>query len=101
MVKIIGYKGYDREDGTTFCLLELQGGVKLAQSKTTGQFYATAKKAMMSTTFDENTCESLIGTELQGEIVKQDVEAYSYVSKDTGEQVTLTHRWVFQPSETV
>ncbi len=54
---------------------------------------------MLSSTFDEETCSNLIGTELQGEIVKVEVEPYSYISKTTGEMMTLNHRWVFNPTE--
>ncbi|WP_248722739.1 hypothetical protein [Seonamhaeicola sp. ML3] len=96
MVRIIGYKSREKEDGSPFFILELQGGVEMSLSKT-GQYYATAKKAYVTSTFDEPTCKALIGTEIPGAIVKKEVEPYTYVVKETGEELVLTHRWVFVP----
>mgnify|MGYP000509816727 CR=1 FL=1 len=100
MVRIINYKSREREDGTTFFLLELQGGVEMVLSKETGQYYATAKKAFITSTFDEVTCQALIGSEMAGNVVKQEVEPYAYVVKETGEELILTHRWVYIPEDT-
>jgi hypothetical protein len=49
MVRIISYKTRQKEDGTDFYLLEVQGGIEMVLSKTSGQYYATAKKATVST----------------------------------------------------
>ena len=100
MVRIINYKQREREDGTTFFLLELQGGVEMVLSKETGQYYATAKKAFITSTFDEVTCQALIGSEMNGNVVKKEVEPYTYVVKETGEELVLTHRWVYVPEDT-
>lgn len=99
MVRIIGYKSRQREDGTSFCILEVQGGIEMVKSKTTEQFYATAKKAYVSSTFDEETCKALIGTELSGSVQKQESDAYEYVVKETGETLILQHRFVYVPDE--
>jgi len=100
MVRIINYKQREREDGTTFFLLELQGGVEMVLSKETEQYYATAKKAFITSTFDEVTCQALIGSEMNGNVVKKEVEPYTYVVKETGEELVLTHRWVYVPEDT-
>lgn len=97
MVRIIGFKQREKENGTPFFILELQGGVEMIRSTETGQFYATAKKTYVTSTFDEQTCKALIGTEISGTIVKKEVEPYSYVVKETGEELILTHRWLFVP----
>ena len=99
MVRIINYKTRQREDGTDFYLLEVQGGIEMVLSKTSGQYYATAKKATVSTTFDEETCKALIGSEFPGIIMKQECEPYEYTIKDTGEVITLNHRYVYLPEE--
>lgn len=99
MVRIINYKQREREDGTTFFLLELQGGVEMVLSKETGQYYATAKKAFITSTFDEVTCQALIGSEMNGNVIKKEVEPYTYVVKETGEELVLTHRWVYVPED--
>ena len=97
MVRIIDYQQRKNEDSTSFFVLELQGGVEMLLSKETSQFYATAKKAYVTSTFDEATCKTLIGSEIPGSIEKKEVEPYTYVVKETGEELILTHRWVFVP----
>lgn len=101
MVTIINYKERQKEDGTTFYVLEVQGGIEMIRSKSTGNFYATAKKAYVPSTFDEAICKGLIGTQMDGSIKKQDCEPYEYTIKDTGEVIELTHTYVFLPSEEV
>ncbi len=95
MVRIINFKERQKEDGTTFFVLEIQGGIEMIRSKSTGNFYATAKKAYLPSTFDEQTCTALIGTEMQGSIIKEECEPYDYVVKETGEEITMHHRWVY------
>jgi len=99
MVRIIGYQQRENEDGTSFFVLELQGGIEMLLSKETSQFYATAKKAHVTSTFDEATCKALIGSEIPGSIEKKEVAPYTYVVKETGEELILTHRWVFVPKQ--
>ncbi len=99
MVRIISYKTRQKEDGTEFYLLEVQGGIEMIKSQTTGQYYATAKKATVSTTFDEDTCRGLIGTEFPGKVVKIKTEPYSYTIKDSGEVITLEHRFIYLPDD--
>jgi hypothetical protein len=99
MVRIINYKKRETEDGKEFFVLELQGGIEMVKSKETGKFYVTARKASISSTFDELTCQALIGTELPGKVEKAECEAYEYVIKDTGEVITLTHRFEYVEEE--
>ncbi|CAA0143769.1 conserved hypothetical protein [Tenacibaculum maritimum] len=101
MVTIINYKERQKEDGTTFYVLEVQGGIEMIRSKSTGNFYATAKKAYVPSTFDEAICKGLIGTQMDGSIKKQDCKPYEYTIKDTGEVIELTHTYVFLPPEEV
>lgn len=101
MVRIISYKTRQREDGTSFCVLEVQGGIEMVLSQKTNQYYATAKKAYISSTFDEETCKALVGTEMQGSIQKQECEPYEYTVKETGETMFLSHRFVYVPTESV
>ncbi len=97
MVTITDYKELERTDGTKFCLLQVQGGVEFVRSKQTGDFYMTAKKAYVSSTFDKDTCEGLKGTQLQGEVKKEECAPFEYTVKDTGEIITLSHKWVYVP----
>ena len=99
MVKIINYKKYNKEDGTIFCVLEIQGGVEILQSKTTGNMYATVRSTTIPTTFDELTCQALLGQELEGTILKIDCEPYEYTVKETGEVVMLTHTYEYSKED--
>ena len=99
MVKIINYKKYNKEDGTIFCVLEIQGGVEILQSKTTGKVYATVRSTTIPTTFDELTCQALLGQELEGTILKMDCEPYEYTVKETGEVVMLTHTYEYSKED--
>jgi hypothetical protein len=97
MVTIISYVKRTKENGDTFFSLILQGGIHLVASKKTGQFYATAKKASIPSTFDESQCKLLLGTPIEGEIVKVKSEPYTYTLEGTDETVTLDYRWQFRP----
>ena len=95
MVKIIDYQKKQNKDGEDFFLLVLQGGLQIVKSQETGRYYATIKQATMSTTFDEATCKSLIGEEIPGSIVKVESEPYEFAKPETGEVITLSHRWEY------
>tara|TARA_R110002126_G_scaffold124451_6_gene266563 strand:+ start:4286 stop:4630 length:345 start_codon:yes stop_codon:yes gene_type:complete len=99
MVKIVGLKTFERKDGSEFCALIVQGGIEAVKSKETGKTYFTARKVNVSCTFDEEMCESLIGSDFPGSIQKVEVEAYEYAIPDTGEMVTLTHSYEYVSEE--
>ncbi|WP_417876105.1 hypothetical protein [Winogradskyella sediminis] len=95
MVKIVDFKTYQTEDGKDFCTLIVQGGVEAVKSQETERTYLTARTARVACTFNEITCKSLIGTDLNGEIQKVEVEPYEYTVKETGEVITLSHRYEY------
>jgi hypothetical protein len=95
MVRIVNYQKRTTEEGKDFFVLEIQSGISMVKSKETGKFYATANKASISSTFDELTCQALIGTELPGKVEKVNCEPYNYTIKDTDEVITLTHRFEY------
>lgn len=99
MVRIINYKERVREDGESFYVLELQGGIQMVKSQQTNKFYVTAKRATIPSTFDETTCKALIGTELPGEIQKVDCDLYDYTIKETGEIIQLDYRYEYCEEE--
>lgn len=99
MVRISNYIKRTTEEGKDFFVLELQGGIEIVKSQETGKSYMTARKASMSCTFDELTCKSLIGTELPGSVKKVTCEEYAYTIKDTGEIITLNHRFEYVETE--
>ena len=99
MVRIVNYQKRETEEGKEFFVLELQGGIEMVKSKETNKFYVTARKASISSTFDELTCKALIGTELPGKVEKVNCEPYEYTIKDSGEIITLTHRYEYVEEE--
>lgn len=99
MVRIVNYKKRQAEDGKEFFVLEITGGIEMVMSNSTGQFYATAKKAYLASTFDEETCKALVGSEMPGSIIKAECEPYEYTIRDTGEVITLNYRYVYLPEQ--
>jgi hypothetical protein len=97
MVTVTNYKTKQAKDGRDFTLLELQGGLEMVQSKETQRFYATVRKCTVTTTFDEAVAKSLIGTQMPGRIVRVECEPYEYTVENTGEVITLAHRWGYWP----
>lgn len=99
VVKIVGFKTFERKNGSEFCALIVQGGIEAVKSKETGKTYFTARKVNVSCTFDEEMCESLIGEDFPGSIQKVEVDAYEYAIPETGEIVTLTHSYQYVSEE--
>jgi len=99
MVKISGYAERQSADGKKYFSLLLQGGLEMVLSEETGRYYATAKQASITSTFDEATCKSLVGKQLPGRITKIVCDPYEHVIRETGEIVKLSHRWVYNPNE--
>lgn len=91
MVTIINFTKRQREDGTPFFVLEVQGGIEMVKSQQANNFYATAKKAFITSTFDEMTCKAIIGTQMSGSVQKAECEPYEYPVKETGEVLLLNH----------
>lgn len=99
MVTIVDYKTYEREDGTEFNILIVQGGVEAVTSQTTGKSYLTARTARVSSTFNEITCKGLVGTQLPGAVKKVKTEPYEFTVEDTGEILSLSHRYEYISEE--
>lgn len=91
MVTVTNYKQLKNAAEETFFALVLQGDIEFIKSTKTGKLYATARKAMISTTFDETTCKVLIGRKLPGSIQKVECESYDYLIPQTQEMVKLTY----------
>ncbi len=97
MVTVTNYTTRTRKDGSTFQVLELSGSAELVQSQETGKFYATVRKTTIPCTFDETIAKGLIGTQIKGDIVRVQVEAYDFINPKTGEIIKLQHSYSYQP----
>lgn len=97
MVTITNFKQATNADGREFFILEIISGVESVQSKN-GGFYFTARKALVSTTFNEATCHSLLQTKMPGGIERVDTEPYSYTIPESGETIELSGSWGYNPN---
>ena len=57
MVTISGYAERVNKEGKPFYSLTIQGGLEMVLSEESGRYYATAKQATVTSTFDEKTCQ--------------------------------------------
>ena len=97
MVRINGFNKRESKDGREFFTLELTGDVEFVISKTTGSPYATMFKGSITTTFDEATCRNLVGRMFPGNVERVQVEPYEYTIPTTGEVITLSHKYRYNP----
>lgn len=97
MVKVISVKVSVNNEGKQFISLKLQGAVEAMQSLETGKFYLTARTCYVSTTFSLLESEGLIGLEIPGNVERVSAEPYQYTIKETGEVISLSHRYEFIP----
>ena len=95
MVTIVDVVKRQNREGKEFNALILQGGIELVRSKESGNYYATSKKASITSTLDDATCQNLIGQQIPGSVQRIESEPYEFTNKETGEVLTLTHRWQY------
>lgn len=95
MVRVIGFKQREKESGEKFFVLVLQGQPEFVRSATTKKMYMTARRASIPTTFDEETCEELVGTKYVGSINKVPCDEYEYTVPESGEVVRLDFRYEY------
>lgn len=100
MVTIIDFKERTNQAGEKFFALIVTGGLEMIRSKETGNFYATARKASVPSTFNEQFCKELIGTKIPGKVERVYCEPYEFQIPDSKEKVTLdyTFRYNAEPS---
>jgi hypothetical protein len=97
MVTITGYALRQSNDGRQFISLQLQGDIEMVQSMQTGKFYATSKRCSITSTFTEDVAKGLIGTRMPGTVERVQCDAYDYTVPETGEVVSLAHRYEYVP----
>ncbi|MGQ8336287.1 hypothetical protein ACUNWD_07015 [Sunxiuqinia sp. A32] len=95
MVTIVDHALRKNHEGEEFFALILQGGIEMVKSKESGRYYATAKRASIPSTFDEQTCKSMVGLQLPGSIRKVECEPYEITIEESGEVMELNHRWEY------
>ncbi len=96
MVTVTNYFQRKNSEGKSFIVLEIEGGLQVIQSPTTGNLYASVSKCTIPCSFDEPTAQRLIGTTMPGTIEKVPCKPYSYVSPKTKEMVTLDYKYHYK-----
>jgi len=99
MVTVVNFKPRVNEAGDEFFVLVIHGDLEMVRSSETGNYYATAKKSTVTCTFDESSCEQLLGKQIPGSINKVECEPYQY-TLESGEKITLEHRYEYSPDAT-
>ncbi len=99
MVTITNFTMIESNDGNTYISLEIQGGIEIIQSQKNDNYYTTIRKCNIITNLDEITAKFLVGKQISGKIIKEACNAYKYTIKESGEVVTLSHRYVFSSEE--
>jgi hypothetical protein len=97
MVTVTNYAERQRKDGSSFIVLEITGGLELVQSSSSNNYYATVRKCTIPSTFSAQIAQTLVGTQIAGNIVRINVPPYEFVNKRTGEIMQLQHGYSYQP----
>ena len=95
MVTIIGFQKRTNAEDQEFNVLVLQGGIELIKSSETGNYYASAKRATITCTFDERMCRQLIGSKLPGKVERVSCEPYEFSIPGTDEKLQLNHTFKY------
>ena len=100
MVTVSSYQPRTSVEGKEYFALELTSqDLEMVISQQTGSFYATVRKCYISSTFSELVCKMMVGKQLPGCIVRTDCEPYEFTVPETGEIITWSHRYEYQPIE--
>lgn len=100
MVHVVGYSLKTPKEGKPYVALELEGSIEMIQSQNTGRHYATVRRCVVSSTFDEHTAARMIGKEMAGTIERVPCEPYEFTIRETGEVTLMSYRWDYQPEGT-
>ena len=95
MLTIVGFQKRTNAEDQEFHVLVLQGGIELIKSSESGDYYASAKRATITCTFDKRMCRQLIGSKLPGKIDKVSCDPYEFAIPGTEEVVTLSHTFKY------
>lgn len=96
MVKIIDVKPSVNSEGKEYFSFLVMGGIEPVLSQQSGRYYLTARTSLVATTFDEPIARGFIGSQLPGEVVREDCEPYDFTTS-SGEVISLSHRYQYQP----
>ncbi|MEP5339446.1 MAG: hypothetical protein ABJL44_14380 [Algibacter sp.] len=94
MITVADYAKRTTKQGEDFYVLILQGGVEAVKSKKSGKMYFKTQKTSVPTTFNEATCQSVLGCQFSGTIERVACEPYDF-KIDEENTITLDFTWVY------
>ena len=94
MLTVTGIRRNRDDEGNEWISLILESDLTMVKSKS-GTYYASRKKTSVYSTLDEDSARKLIGTKVEGEIVKESCPPYTY-ELDDGTEIEMTYKWVFK-----
>ena len=96
MLTVTGIRKNKDDEGKEFISLIIESDLTMVKSKA-GTYYASRKKTSVYSTLDEDSARMLIGTKLDGEIVKEPCQPYTY-QLDDGREIEMDYKWVYKES---
>lgn len=101
MVTVVNYERKHNRDGGSFLVLNIEGGIQMTKSESTGAWFAQTLKTNILANMDEKSAKAMIGTQIAGKIVKKECKPYVYTIPTTGEEKMLnyTYEYEFEESE--
>ena len=98
MVTVTDYAERESKDGKSFMVLTLLGDPEMVKSQSSGNFYLTARRTSIITTFNEEGCKRMLGKELPGSIERVPVEEpYDYQIPNSDEVIQLDFTYRYSP----
>ena len=96
MITVIDAVERKNSKGETFVALIIAGGVEMIRSKA-NKFYATVRKASVPSTLTLEFSKQIIGTRMNGMIVKKPCEPYMYETQG-GDLIELNWSYCYTDS---
>lgn len=93
MLTVTGIRRNKDDDGNEWVSLILESDLTMVKSKN-GTYYASKKKTSVYSTLDEDAAKQLIGSRIEGDIVKESCNPYTYETDD-GREIEMNYKWVF------
>ena len=97
MVTIINFKLERSESGEEYLRLQIQSDDLNVVTTETGSQYVNAPKATIISTISEEIAKTQIGKKLPGTIDRVKSDPWTYTDRQTGEQKTVHHRYIYNP----
>lgn len=100
MVTIVEIAERKAKDGNKFCSVTVAGDLTPVLSET-GKVTLVSLKASVPSNLPKEALDTMIGSKLPGKVERVECEPYTWVSPSTGETQTLSHTYVYNPTEKV